>query len=241
MDQEKIIKDLCATIKTHDDMIKEIQKIREPEVNNGKKIEELEKEIKQLKKDISDLKVEEQKEDGFFEKSTIIENNFERKLLLSFIREIDTSKKYFYPIMLYKAKVDGDNSQTFHDKCDNKGATLTIVKSKKGRRFGGYSSISWDKSKSSYSSDGKTFLFSLDTRECYKNDSGYYTYHDNSYGPCFGYTNSSGYFDLSISNGCLNNQNNQSYKTYYQMNSTYELTGESSYNFQVEDYEVFQI
>ena len=47
-------------------MIKEIQNIREPEVNNGKKIEDLEKEIKQLKKDISDLKAEEQKEDVFF-------------------------------------------------------------------------------------------------------------------------------------------------------------------------------
>ena len=73
----------------------------------------------------------------FFVNSTIIENNFERKILISFIREIDTSKKYFYPAMLYKATVDGDNSQTFHNKCDNKGATLTIVKSKKGRRFGG--------------------------------------------------------------------------------------------------------
>lgn len=241
MDQEKMLKDLCATIRTHDDIIKEIQNVREPELKNGKKLEELEKEIQKLKQDISDLKAKEYKEDVLFADSTIIENNFERKLLQSFIKEVDTSKKYIYPVLIYKATVDGDNSQAFHDKCDYKGATLTIVKSKKGRRFGGYSSISWDRNIGSYSNNGVSFLFSLDTRTYYKNSSGYYTYHDNNYGPCFGYTNSSGYYDLSISNGCLNNQNSQSYKTYYQMNSTYELTAESSYNFQVEDYEVFQI
>ena len=77
----------------------------------------MEKEIQKLKQDISDLKAKEYKEDVLFADSYIIENNFERKFLQSSIKDVDTSKKYIYPVLIYKAIVDGNNSQTFHDKC----------------------------------------------------------------------------------------------------------------------------
>ena len=95
-----------------------------------------------------------------FEKSTIIENDYERRLLEFFIKENDKTKMEINPklwfginktiMILFKSSVDGDNSKKFHEKCNFCGATLTIVRSDKGKRFGGYTSISWDKGLGKY-------------------------------------------------------------------------------------------
>ena len=176
LEPEKIIKDLCVTIKKHDNEIKELLKIKEPE----KQFEKLEEKIKKLE-DLINLKIKEKKESILFEKSTIIKKEYERKLLESFIKENDSSKKEVYPILLYKATVDGDNAGNFHQKCDFMGATLTIVQSENGRRFGGYTSASWDKA-NHWVTEGINFLFSLDTRKYYKNISGtYHTLHSNNF------------------------------------------------------------
>ena len=124
-----------------------------------------------------------------FEKSTIIENDYERRLLESFIKENDKTKTEINPILIFKSSVDGDDSKKFHEKCDFCGVTLIIVRSDIGKRFGGYSSIFWDKSKGDYFSKEDNFLFSLDTRKYYKNISGnYHTYHNEGYGPFWKWT-----------------------------------------------------
>ena len=204
------------------------------EKKNYSKIEELENKFEYFE-NILNLKAIEDKRHNLFEKSTIIKNDFERKLLESFIKDNDNTKKEIFPVLLFKASINGDNSQDFHKKCDYMGATLTIVESETGRRFGGYTSISWDKNLGNYNSKGVNFLFSLDTRIFYKNVSGNHTYHNNSYGPTFG-----GGHDLYISSGCLNNQNSYSSKSNYDMSCSYELNG-GVQKFKVLDYEVFQI
>ena len=194
-----------------------------------------EEKLKNLE-NIINFKMKEYTNDIIFEKSTIIQNNFERKLLESFIKENDKTKKDIYPVLLYKATVDGDDCKEFHKKCDFMGATITIVKSETGRRFGGYTSVSWDKSLANYCDKGINFLFSLDTRKYYKNTSGsYQTYHDSDRGPCFGSSH-----DLYICTGCLNNQSSHTIKSCFEMTSSYELNGGIK-NFKVLDYEVFQI
>ena len=45
--------------------------------------------------------------------------------------------------LLYKGSRDGFFSQVFHSKCDNQGATLTIIRSEHGKVFGGYASRPW--------------------------------------------------------------------------------------------------
>lgn len=171
-----------------------------------------------------------------FEKSTIIENDYERRLLVSFIKENDKTKTEIYPVLLFKSSVDGDSSQKFHDKCDFNGATITLVRSETGRRFGGYTSISWDKNLGNYNTKGDNFLFSLDARKYYKNTSGSnHTYHNGSYGPTFG-----GGYDLYISSGCMSNQNSYTSKSNYDMTSAYELNG-GVQKFKVLDYEVYKI
>ena len=176
------------------------------------------------------------KKNILFEKSTIIEDDSERQLLETFIKENDKTKININPVLLFKSSVDGDDSQKFHQKCDYRGATITLVRSETGRRFGGYNSLSWDKNLGNYLSKGDNFLFSFDTRKYYKNSSGSnHSYHNGSYGPTFG-----GGHDLYISHQCMSNQNSYSSKSNYDMSSSYELNG-GVQKFKVLDYEVFQI
>jgi hypothetical protein len=110
------------------------------------------------------------------------------------------------------------------------------VESDIGKRFGAYSSVSWEQTTGSWVNSGICFLFSLDTRKYYKNTQGsYYTNHIPNHSPEFG----AGH-DLTILSGCLNNSNSYSAKRSYGMTSQYELNGGSP-NFKVLDYEVFQI
>ena len=66
--------------------------------------------------------------------------------------------------LLYNGSTDGMNAAAFHDLCDNKGPTLTVIKCARGNVFGGYASVSWRSSglpqgKHIYDSDA--FLFTL--------------------------------------------------------------------------------
>ena len=61
--------------------------------------------------------------------------------------------------LLYRASRDGWNSQShFHPRCDDKGATLTVIRDTKGHIFGGYTEQSWRHS-GSYKTDDKAWLF----------------------------------------------------------------------------------
>ena len=58
--------------------------------------------------------------------------------------------------LLFRASRDGFETQTFHPKCDNKGPTITIVKSG-GNIFGGFTEISWN---------SKNIFFSKNFKKC---------------------------------------------------------------------------
>ncbi len=64
---------------------------------------------------------------------------------------------------LFRASKDGFNTNAFHKKCDNKGPTLVIIKSKGYEKiFGGFAPCGWG-SQNGYITDpeSKSFLFSL--------------------------------------------------------------------------------
>ena len=62
--------------------------------------------------------------------------------------------------LLYRAT--RDESKSFHNKCDNQGPTITLIKNDKGNIFGGYASISWINDKNeTYHSAPDSFLFTL--------------------------------------------------------------------------------
>ncbi|EFC47878.1 predicted protein [Naegleria gruberi] len=62
--------------------------------------------------------------------------------------------------LLWQGSRDGFDSRSFHSKCDNKGPTVTIIRTSNNCIFGGYTEVSWN-SFSGYSRDPNAFLFSL--------------------------------------------------------------------------------
>ena len=62
--------------------------------------------------------------------------------------------------LLFRATRDGWRYYEFHDRCDNKGPTLTLIKTVEGRVCGGYTSVSWD-TRRSYKTDSESYLFTL--------------------------------------------------------------------------------
>ncbi|XP_046567344.1 interferon-induced protein 44-like isoform X2 [Haliotis rubra] len=62
--------------------------------------------------------------------------------------------------LLYKASRDGCSNTAFHQKCNNKGPTVTVFYNTSDCVFGGYTSVSWD-SANVYRVDPTAFLFRL--------------------------------------------------------------------------------
>ena len=70
----------------------------------------------------------------------------EMKLISSWINP----NKTFTFTLLYRGSVDGDSPYIFHSKCDNKGATVTLISTRNGWRFGGYSDVPWESNYQTY-------------------------------------------------------------------------------------------
>ena len=72
----------------------------------------------------------------------------------------------FKSTLLYRATRDGDNHDSFYSKVENKRKTLSIIKTKKGVRFGCFLDIEIKRSNGS-SKDDKFFVFSFDKKKIY--------------------------------------------------------------------------
>ena len=61
---------------------------------------------------------------------------------------------------------NGSKSKDFHKYCDNKGATLTLIKTTNNKIFGGFTPLEW-KINTGYKSDqsNQTFIFSLNLKK----------------------------------------------------------------------------
>lgn len=136
--------------------------------------------------------------------------------------------------LLYRSSRDGDSTQ-FHSKCDGKENTVTFVKAKNGRKFGGFANKPFH-SINSWISDPNAFVFSLDYKECYYyKNVGYMIYGSSSYGPLWGSGN-----DLFLASGCMSNTNSSTNQQSFNYKTrTNALSG--STNFQAEDYETYEL
>ena len=106
--------------------------------------------------------------------------------------------------LIFRGTRDGMNNKSFHNKCDNKGPNICLIRNEKGHIFGGYSSISLT-SDCNYHSAPDSFLFTLTnihntepTKFPSKNDNKE-SYHHSTYGICFG-----GGHDLGINSDFIN-------------------------------------
>ncbi|KAJ6251291.1 hypothetical protein M0813_15172 [Anaeramoeba flamelloides] len=96
----------------------------------------------------------------------------------------------------FNSRTDGWNYQTFHQKCDNKGKSILLIKLNNNSLFGGFAAIDWDSTSGEKQSIGnKSFLFSLISLDpnfieplkmpIYRNKN-YEIYCDPNQGPHFG-------------------------------------------------------
>jgi len=146
--------------------------------------------------------------------------------------------------LLYRGSRDGFGASTFHERCDNKGPTVTCVRCTGGFVFGGYADIPWS-SNDDYLASSKSFLFALKSHSgigstkmrikagCENNA----VLHNECYGPSFGYG-----CDLHISE----NPNTDKH-SYFGIGESYHLPdGQDDYfiigtsTFRVAEIEVFR-
>ena len=88
---------------------------------------------------------------------------------------------------LYRATVNGFQAAQFHALCNDKGPTLSLIRTTAGHIFGGFTTISWDSS-NGYKNDTHSFLFSVDKQIKFPivNSFGNAINCTSSYGPTFG-------------------------------------------------------
>jgi len=95
---------------------------------------------------------------------------------------------------LFSSSEDGSTTEAFHSKCDDRGATLTVIESEDGKIFGGYTSASWSSpSKYKYKVDQTAWLFKarpyerINIRKGVKNIFYQAILCSRDRGPCFGF------------------------------------------------------
>ena len=164
--------------------------------------------------------------------SEIIRDNISDNILLK--NWID-SKKKINSHLLYRMTKDGDSFKIFHTLCDNIKPNLILVKSKKGKKFGGFTFENWEScNEGKWKKDNKSFLFSLNLNKRYFqkdkniNDNIYCL---NIFGPCFSY-------DLAFK--CRNMKKCTSWGNMTYLNNK-DLAENDNNNFDVEEVEVFKI
>ena len=165
-------------------------------------------------------------------KGEIIDSTSELELLT---RKICKNHKKITLNLIYKASVDTDKAEAFHNKCDWLSKTLVLIKSGKGKRFGGYTTCSW-KGDGIDKKDENAFIFSLDKMQIYdilpgEDAIGCYP----GFGPVF-----SGcqirIFDDFFTNGGTTFEKGVNYNT----KEDYELTGGYK-RFNVKEIEVYSV
>jgi hypothetical protein len=227
-EKDKIIKNMNIKLLSHENVISnqktEIKVLK-------KKLDDLTKEFSNFKDAVTKFILINYKID-----STIIRLD-ELSLIENTIKDgfKKTIKNYE---LIFRASSEGYESKDFHRVCNGKKNTLIFIKTKDGRRFGGFTDLEWDQS-NSYKKGGNSFIFSLDNKEVYlKNEDVYEIGCFNSYGPDF--------YDFRLGTKCDIGDNEESNffmsfnasKSKF-FNNDFILTDKRE--FLVEDYEVYII
>ena len=179
-----------------------------------------------------------------FKREEITDDHF----LFSKIKEIYQYNKYIRLSLVFRASRDGGSAKTFHMKCDSIGPNLTIIKTKKGFIFGGFTIKNWKhlykdikKDEPEFGTehkDEKAFTFCMNNKKIYKNGkiNENVIYCNNNCCICFK-TFFKVYDDFYKKGGiCGKNEN----KIFMLQEKEYEFNGGEP-KFNVEEMEIFQI
>ena len=128
---------------------------------------EMEKEIKKLMKQINTYELKLYKIN-----SNIITEKKHYDFIIERLKKVNPNYESIKISLnlIYRATQDGDRAEDFHFKCDKFKNTLTVVKTEKGLKFGGFTSESWEGSGDK--KDKNAFCFSLDKMKIYNSVKG---------------------------------------------------------------------
>ena len=137
--------------------------------------------------------------------------------------------------LLYRKTSNGDSYDTFHQLCDNKGATLILIKGVEGFIIGGFTPLSWD-SCSDWKKDKKSFLFSLTNNKIFNKNEKYMesikcSKNCGPYFHCFGFASGKNMNKLHFARGCSN---------YNNLDEIFPKGGKQD-NFDIEEVEIYKI
>ena len=177
---------------------------------------------------------------NYFFNSSIINNNINgQNILINWIKEKINKNSIIFEL-IFKMSENGTSSNDFHKYCDNKGPTLTLIKTTKNKIFGGFTPLNWESKNGEYLKDesNQTFIFSINLMKKYdmiSNLKSIYNYINN--GPNFGCN------DFSLLN---NMKKGESYSNKYSIflsNNNLELTGGkgNTESFETEELEVYKV
>ena len=240
IEQEKEINNLKEK-KENNELINEIQLIKEENKKKDLILEELLNWKKNIEKKIETKNGSEKLELNI--DSNIIETKSELDLIINeLIFKEPFNNKYSSDIsfkLIYRGTRDGHLSSDFHKKCDGFDKTVTLIKTKKGLKFGGYITNGWGSSEDYVDDDEDCFAFSISLRKIYYPKEGKFKYFfGKDYGPdfaLFGLENN--LFEKSSLNIHTKEDANVFFTSF---TSDYEINGGEK-EFQVEELEVFQV
>ena len=153
---------------------------------------------------------------------------------------IELDEKFQNMNLIYSATEDGDACTIFHSMCDGISPLLIFIKTNKGVRFGGFTSVPYE-CPTTYKGkiDDTAFIFSLDKRKTYEVEKGAKAiccY--KNYGPVFyGYE----YCNIYLIGNFLSVEGNVAKKgDRFNTKEDYEINGGDK-KFMAEEVEVFQV
>ena len=153
-----------------------------------------------------------------------------------------TNKKNIDFKKIFTMSLNGSSCNDFHKYCDNKGPTLTIIKTTNNKIFGGFTPLNWESNESGenkYDKSNQTFIFSFDLMKKFDmiNAEKAAIYCNKNYGPNLGGR------DFSIESNMKKGEIFANAYTNFISNNNLELIGEKGNNkdFDVEDFEVFKV
>ena len=137
-------------------------------------------------------------------------------------------------IRIYRGTEDGDSAESFHRLCDGNTNIIIFIKTKNGKKFGGYTSIGFSNYNRSIVDD-TAFIFSIDKREIYPNIKGKRAIDSfSNLGPTFS-GDSIKIYDNFLLKGGITSKIGINYQT----NEDYQINDGKQF-FSVEDIEVFE-
>lgn len=102
--------------------------------------------------------------------SKIISDYREFDFIINYLKN-KFNKEIINSIRIYRATEEGDRAEDFHRFCDGNTNVIVLIKTKNGKKIGGYTSVGFNNLNQSIADD-TAFIFSIDKREIYPNIKG---------------------------------------------------------------------